>query len=59
MVGSRSYAFSAVMMTMRCGGRLFERLQQRIGGLFVGAVHVIDQENAAVALVRQVLRAVF
>ena len=39
-------------------GRLFQRLQQRVGGLLVGAVHVVDQENAAAALVRQELGAV-
>ena len=37
--------------------RLFQRLQQRVGGLLVGAVHVIDQEDAPAALVRQKLRA--
>ena len=39
--------------------RLFERLEQGIGGLLVGAVHVIDQEDAAAALVGQVLGALF
>ncbi len=37
--------------------RLFQRLQQRVGGLLVGAVHVVDQEDAAAAVVRQERRA--
>ena len=37
-------------------GRLFQRFEQRVGGLVVGAVHVVDQEDAAGALVRQILR---
>ena len=43
------------MIRIRCGGRLFQGLEQRVGGLFVGAVHVIDQEDAPRALVRQEL----
>ena len=39
--------------------RLLEGLEQGIGGLIVGAVHVIDQEDAPAALVGQVLGAVF
>ena len=45
------------MMRTRCGGRLLQGLEERIGGLVVGAVHVVDQEDAPAAFVRQELRA--
>src|SRR5436853_508326 len=38
-------------------GRLFQGLEERVRGLLVGAVHVVDQEDAPIALVRQELRA--
>ena len=38
-------------------GRFFQSLQQRIRGLFVGAIDVIDQKNAALSMQRLELRA--
>jgi len=43
---------------MKVGRRLLEGFEEGIGGLVVGAVHAIDEEDAASALVGQVLSAV-
>jgi hypothetical protein len=47
------------MIRMRCGGGSSSVFKQRIGRLVVGAVHVVDQENAAAAMMRQERRALF
>ncbi len=36
---------------------LLERFQKRVGGLIVGAVYMVDQEDAPAAMMRQELRA--
>ena len=38
-------------------GRLFQRLEQRVRGLLVGSIDVVDQENAARSVQRLKLRA--
>ena len=40
-------------------GRFFQRLEQRIGGLLVGAINMVDQKNAARSMQWLKLRALF
>src|SRR5262249_48539246 len=40
-------------------GRLFENLEERVGGLFVGTIDVVNKEDPVLAFQRTKLRAVF
>ncbi len=41
------------------GGRLFERFEERVGGLLVGAVDLVDEEDAMGAAEGEKLRSFF